>query len=331
MRAVILTKQDRIERTPLKVEEIPTPSPGKEEVLLSVKACGVCRTDLHIVEGELPLPKSPLILGHQVVGIVEKKGELVQELKEGDRVGVPWFYSSCGECKYCKEGRENLCKEAKFTGYHVDGGYAEFMVASKRSVYLLPSKYKDEEIAPLLCGGVIGYRAFKLSGVSSGQRLGLFGFGSSAHIILQLAVSRNIEVYVFTRTHSHRVHAQELGARWVGKAGDIPPHKLDACIIFSPAGWLVPQALRVLDRGGALVLAGIYMTPTPSLDYSLLYEERSIKSVANSTREDVVEFLQTCQEIDFKTSVEVFPLKEANQVLTWLKESRIKASGVLIP
>jgi propanol-preferring alcohol dehydrogenase len=295
-----------------------------------VRACGICHTDLHIVEGELKLPKLPLVPGHQLVGTVDARGAGGMEFREGDRVGVPWLYSTCGECGYCRKGLENLCERARFTGFHADGGYAEAMVAPAAFAYTLPASFSDLEAAPLLCAGVIGYRALRLSNLQPGERLGLYGFGASAHIVLQIARHQGSEVCVFTRAESHRQLARQLGAAWVGAAGEPPPAPLDAAIIFAPAGKLVPVALAALRKGGTLALAGITMSALPEMEYQLLYHERLLRSVANSTREDVRSLLRLAAEIPVRTEIETFQLPEANRALQNLKSSRIHGAGVLV-
>jgi len=330
MKAMVLREAKPIEENPLEMMELARPSPGPDEVLIRIRACGVCHTDLHEVEGDLPLPKLPLIPGHEIAGVVESVGSEVARFREGDRVGVPWLYSTCGKCDFCRRGLENLCENARFTGYHVDGGYAQYVVVPEAFAYRLPQGFSDVEATPLLCGGVIGYRALKLSEVRPGERLGLYGFGSSAHMVIQIARRWGCEVYVFTRSEEHRRHALELGAAWVGGAKDTPPHKLDSSIIFAPAGWIVPEALRVLRKGGTLALAGIHMTPIPEMDYdALLYHERTVRSVANSTRQDVVELLRLAETMQIRTDVQVFPLQEANHVLQLLKRAQIRGTAVL--
>jgi len=329
MRAMVLDKPGTVTGSPLRMQEVPLPSPHSGEIRVQVRCCGVCHTDLHVVEGEIPLPKLPIIPGHQVVGIVEAAGPDVYRLKEGDRVGIPWLHSTCGQCDYCHRGLENLCENAQFTGYHVDGGYAEYLLADESYAYRIPKAFSDENAAPLLCAGVIGYRSYRLSVAHAGSRLGLYGFGASAHLVLQLARHEGCEIYVFTRTQSHRDLATRLGAAWVGSAEDTPPNSLDAAIIFAPAGLLVPQALRVLRRAGTLALAGITMSTIPPIDYSLLYHERIIRSVANSTRKDCREFLQLAAEIPLQTEVQVFNLPQANDALLAMKKSEIRGAGVL--
>lgn len=319
MRAMVFQKPGPVEQSPLKLEEVTLPLPRQGEVRVQVRCCGLCHTDLHTVEGDLPLPRLPLIPGHQIVGIVDALGPGVRTLKEGDRVGIPWLHSTCGQCDYCRRGLENLCNTAQFTGYHVDGGYAEHAVVPEDYAYPIPRIFSDQNAAPLLCAGIIGYRSYRLSGAHPGDRLGLYGFGASAHLVLQFARHLGCEVYVFTRAQSHRDLATQLGAAWTGSAEDTPPHQLDAAIIFAPAGSLVPHALRSLRKGGTLALAGITMTPIPQLDYASLYQERVIRSVANSTRQDAQEFLDLAAAVPLKTEIQVFPLEEANQALQSLK------------
>jgi propanol-preferring alcohol dehydrogenase len=329
MKAMRLNQAQPVETNPLEPVELPAPTPGPGEVRLRVCTCGVCRTDLHIVEGELELPTLPVIPGHQIVGVVERLGEQVAQFREGDRVGVPWLHSTCGQCAFCRRGRENLCESARFTGYHTDGGYAQYVIVSEGFAYPLPRGLTDMAVAPLLCAGVIGYRALRLSDVRPGERLGLFGFGGSAHIVIQIARYWDCDVYVFTRNKEHQRLAQELGAAWVGGVQDEPPNKIQSGIVFAPAGWIVLEALRMLEKGGTLSLAGIYMSPIPEMDYNLLYHERTIRSAANSTREDVRELLRLADEIPLRTEVEVFPLEAANEALQRLKRSEIKGAGVL--
>jgi len=313
------------------MRDLPLPEPGAEEIRLRVRACAVCHTDLHTVEGDLPLPKLPLVPGHQVVGIVDAVGEGVRRFTIGQRVGVPWLYRTCGTCEFCQRGMENLCRQARFTGLHADGGYAEAMVVHQDFAYPIPEIFSDESAAPLLCAGIIGYRALRLSGVRPGERLGMWGFGASAHITLQIARHWGCEVYVFTRGEKHRQLARELGAAWAGSAKDEPPAPVHGGIIFAPAGELVPEALRVLERGGTLALAGVTMTPIPELDYDrLLYWERVVRSVANFTRQDAAEFLQLAAEVPVRTTVQTFPLEAANEALLALKEGRINGAGVLV-
>jgi len=330
MQAMVLKKPGKIEENPLQFQEVPNPEIGLKDILVRVQACGICHTDLHTVEGELPLPKLPLIPGHQIVGIVEKKGTEVRRFNLGDRVGIAWLNSTCGRCEFCQSGRENLCEQAKFTGYHSDGGYAEYTAISENFVYAVPETFSPTEVAPLLCAGIIGYRALRLSEIKPGQRLGLYGFGASAHIVIQIAHYWKCEVYVFTRSPEHQKLALDLGAVWAGKAEQIPEKKLHSSIIFAPAGELVPHALKTLNRGGTLALAGIYMTPIPQLDYMQhLYFEKTLRSVANSTRNDGKQLLKLASEIPIRTQVTIFPLKEANRALQLLKQGKINGAGVL--
>jgi propanol-preferring alcohol dehydrogenase len=294
-----------------------------------VQACGVCHTDLHLVEGEIALPKLPVVPGHQIIGRVDAVGEGVTRLRAGDRVGVPWLYSTCGECEYCLGGLENLCDRARFTGQHVDGGFAEYMVVPAAFAYPIPHGFPDDQAAPLLCAGIIGYRSLQLSEIQSGGRLGLYGFGASAHITIQVARHWGCDVYVFTRSEEHQQHALELGAAWVGQAQDTPPAEIDSAITFAPAGWLVPEVLRVLRKGGTLAINAIYMSPIPEMPYSLLYGERTVRSVTNATRQDGEELLHLAAEIPIYTDVELYPLDEANAVLQRLKQGQIQGAAVL--
>jgi propanol-preferring alcohol dehydrogenase len=316
---------------PLLCEDVPLPEPGPGEVRLRVRACGVCRTDLHTVEGDIPLLKLPVVPGHQVVGVVDKVGEGVESPAPGERVGAVWLARTCGECAACRRGRENLCERAEFTGLHVDGGYAEFMIADARFVFAIPEQLDDAHAAPLLCGGVIGLRALKLSEASPGDTLGLWGFGNSAHVTIQIARHMGCRVFVFTRSEGHREHALELGAEWAGSVDDSPPSAVDAGIVFAPAGEIVPKALRVLAPGGTLALAGIHMSPIPEMPYELLYGERTLRSVANSTREDARELLELAAAIPIETDVVTRPLAEANAALRDLKASRTRGDIVLVP
>lgn len=329
MKAMQLKEVKAVDEDPLELVEISEPDPGPGEVKIKVRTCGVCHTDLHTVEGDLDLPGLPLVPGHEVVGTVEKLGPETGRFEEGDRVGIPWLYSSCEKCKFCKRGMENLCEGPKFTGLHVDGGYEEFMIAKEDFVYPIPENFTDENAAPLLCAGVIGYRSFRLSDVKPGERLGLFGFGASAHIVIQIATALGCEVYVFTRSEEHRQLARELGSAWEGSAKDDPPEKIDSGITFAPAGWVAKEALRVLEKGGTLAINAIHMTPIPELDYELLYYEKNVRSVANVTRRDAREFLKIAEGIEIETEVEVFPLEDANRVLKLLKNSGINGAGVL--
>ncbi|MGB9659333.1 MAG: zinc-dependent alcohol dehydrogenase family protein [Nitrososphaerales archaeon] len=331
MKAMLLYKQTPIEFNPLIQADVEKPTIKEGELLLKVQCCGICRTDLHIIESELPLSKIPIILGHQVVAIVDEVGEGIEGINKGDRVGVPWLYWSCGKCKYCIKGLENLCDNALFTGYSVDGGYAEYMIAKRNFVYEIPENYDDLHAAPLLCGGAVGYRALKLTGLlEKGEgNLGLFGFGSSAHMIAQVALNKGLEIYVFTRGKERQEHALSLGAKWAGAPIDEAPVKLDAAIVFAPAGWVVIEALKKLDKGGRIVMADIYMTSIEKLDYELIWLEKEIKSVANVNPADVREFLIEASKAHVKPDVKTYVLKDANKALNDLKQGKIMGSGVL--
>ncbi len=318
-----------IDRQPLAPIERPIPDPGAGDIRIRVRACGVCHTDLHIVEGDIHHPRLPIVPGHQIVGVVDVRGPAATRFRDGDRVGVPWLYSTCGRCQYCLSGRENLCETARFTGYHVDGGYAEYVIAPEAFAYRLPDGFDELQAAPLLCGGVIGYRAVRLSEIKPGQRLGLYGFGASAHIAIQVARHWGCEVYVFTRSEEHRQHARQLGAAWAGRAEETPPALVDSSIIFAPAGSLVPEALRALRPGGTLALAGITMSPIPQMAYDLMYRERTLRSVANATRRDAEELLSLAAEIPIHTDVEAIPLEQANAALLRVKRSQVNGALVL--
>jgi len=326
---MVLHRPGPAESSPLRLEEVPTPVPAEHQVRVRVACCGVCHTDLHTVEGDLSLPKLPIIPGHQLVGVVDALGPGAHKLKAGDRAGIAWLQWTDGQCGFCRRDLENLCERARFTGYHVDGGYAEYAVVHQDFAYPLPAGFSDEHAAPLLCAGIVGYRAYRISGAKPGDRLGLYGFGASAHLILQLARHQGCEVYVFTRSQAHRDLARELGAAWTGAAEDTPPDPLDASIIFAPAGALVPQALGALRKAGTLALAGITMSAIPQMDYSLLYHERTARSVANSTRQDARDFLALASEVPLKTEVQVFSMEDANQALVAMKRSEIGGAGVL--
>lgn len=329
MKACVLHAPAPVTTNPLQFMDAPVPEPGPTEVRVRVSACGVCRTDLHVVEGELPPRKSAVIPGHQVVGTIEKLGERVTRRKIGERVGIAWLHHTDGTCEYCRSGRENLCDNPRFTGYTDDGGYAEYAIAPEDFVYSLTEKLSDEQAAPLLCAGIIGFRCLRLSGVKAGSRLALYGFGAAAHVAIQVARHWGAEVYAPTRGEKHRQLAKELGAVWVGEAADVPPVKLDAAIIFAPAGELVPPALKALKKGGVLVLGGIHMSPIPSFSYDLLYQERLIRSVANNTRQDGEDFLRIAAEIPVRTQVQIYPLREANRALNDLKSDRVNGAAVL--
>ncbi len=329
MKAMILKELSPIEKEPLKLVDIPMPKIGPKDILIKNTVCGVCHTDLHTVEGDITPRKMPIIPGHEIVGEVHKIGDSATRFKIGDKVGVAWLNSTCGECNFCKNRLENLCASAKFTGYDKDGGYAEYTAISEDFAYPIPENFDDIQASPLLCAGIIGYRAYKLSDAGPNKKLGLYGFGASAHITIQIAKYIGCEVYVFTRSENHKELARELGAIWTGFAEDTPPALMDSSIIFAPTGRLIPEALRVLNKGGTLALAGIYMSPIPEMKYDLLYNEKTIRSVANSTRIDAEELLKYAVDIPIKTEVDVFPLEEANKVLKLLKDSKIKGSAVL--
>jgi len=332
MRAMILEHSANIAAELLRLRDVPVPDPGPGLVLVQVRVCGVCRTDLHIVEGDLPAVKRPIIPGHEVVGVVARVGSGLRDgnIKEGDRVGVAWLQGTCGRCEFCLSRRENLCAQATFTGYCVDGGYAEYLVVPAAFAYPLPSAFTDDEAAPLLCAGIIGYRALRLSGVKPGQRLGLYGFGASAHITIQVARHWGCSVYVCSLREEHRALARGLGAVWVGGAADPPPDKLHGSIIFAPAGELVPPALRALEKGGTLALAGIHMSPIPMIDYDReLFGERTIRSVTANTKQDGLDLLQEAAAIPIRPHTQRFRLEEANQALQMLKAGTISGAGVL--
>jgi len=329
MKACVLRGPAAIETNPLEYAEVATPQPKAGEVLVRVRACGVCRTDLHVIEGELPPRKSPLIPGHQVVGVIEKRGEGARRFAAGARVGIAWLHRTDGTCEYCRAGVENLCDNPMFTGYTVDGGYAEFIVAPEDFTYAIPEGFPDEQAAPLLCAGIIGFRSLRLSGVKRGSRLGFYGFGAAAHVAIQVARHWGVEVFASTRDARHQKLAMELGAAWAGGTFDEPPKKLDAAIVFAPAGEIVPAALKALKKGGTLVLGGIHMSPIPSFSYDLLYQERMIRSVANNTRKDGEDFLRVASEIPIRTRIQIFPLSEADRVLNALKNDAIPGAAVL--
>jgi len=330
MKAMILNKTSLIENNPLEMVEIAEPHPKAGEILIRVKVCGICRTDLHIVEGEITPTIMPVIPGHQIVGVVEMAGEGVKRFKKGDRVGVPWLHKTCGVCKYCRRGDENLCENALFTGFSVNGGYAMYAVAHEDFSYPIPDDFPDIQAAPLLCAGIIGYRALRLSEVKKGERLGLYGFGASAHIAIQVALHWGCEVYAFTKSDEHKELARKMGAVWVGNVEDISPKMMHRAIIFAPAGEIIPIALEKLEKGGTLALAGIYMTQIPPMNYEKhLFYEKKIRSVTASTRKDAEELLSYASEIPIRTNVETFPLEDANKALQTLKDSRIRGSGAL--
>jgi len=326
MKAMVLERAG----VPLKLGDVDVPRPELERVLIKVRACGVCRTDLHVYDGDLTEPKLPLILGHEIVGTVVETGVRVEGLSKGQRVGVPWLGWTCGSCSYCMSGQENLCDRAAFTGYQIDGGYAEYTVAYSRYCFPIPEGYSDAEAAPLLCAGLIGYRSLRMAG--DGRRIGLYGFGAAAHIIAQVARYQGREVYAFTRPGDSegQSFARALGAVWAGDSDTLPPEQLDAAVIFAPVGSLVPMALRAVVRGGVVVCAGIHMSEIPAFSYDLLWEERVVRSVANLTRQDGIEFFQVAPKVPVRTMVETFPLSEANEALNRLRSGRIQGAAVLV-
>jgi propanol-preferring alcohol dehydrogenase len=325
MKAMVLGKPC----TALVLKDVPVPQISSEHILIKVHACGVCRTDLHIVDGELPSPKLPLIIGHEIAGEVVTIGDKVTKFKIGDRVGVPWLGYTCGKCKYCLSGKENLCEKPKFTGYTIDGGYSEFTSAYEKYCFKLPNQYDFIDAAPLLCAGLIGYRSYKMTGEP--EKIGIYGFGGAAHIITQIAVHQGKKVYAFTKKGDK--HGQEfalkLGAFWAGDSNELPPEKLDASIIFAPVGALVPAALKALDKGGIVVCGGIHMSDIPSFPYNLFWEERVIRSVANLTRDDGEELMKLAPEVPVKTEVQVYKLENANDALKDLREGRVRGAAVL--
>lgn len=329
MKASVLRAPAAVATNPLAWMDVPRPDPAPGQVLVRVHACGVCRTDLHIVEGELPPRKSPVVPGHQIVGVVAQAGSEAKRFRSGDRVGIAWLHHTCGVCEYCRAGKENLCDRADFTGYTVDGGYAQYALAEEAFAYPIPDGFADIAAAPLLCAGIIGYRCLRLSGIETGGRLGLYGFGAAAHVAIQVARYWGVEVFAFTRDLRHRQLAMELGAVWAGNSSDAPPQELDAAIVFAPAGELVIDGLRALKKGGTLALGGIHMSAIPPIDYQWLYHERVIRSVANNTRQDGKEFLQLAATIPIHTETQQFPMSEANAALKALKNDAIRGAAVL--
>ena len=327
---MLLNKFAPIDQSPLELSDVPKPEPGAEDILIRINVCGLCHTDLHTIEGELSDVNLPIIPGHQIVGNVEKMGNKASRFREGDRVGVAWLYSTEDDCKYAQQGKENLCDNACFTGYHANGGYAEYIVIPEKFAYAIPSIFSDQEAAPLLCAGIIGYRALRLSEIKPGQRLGLIGFGASAHVAIQVAIYWGCEVFVFSRSKEHRELARKLGASWTGTLNENPPVKLNSIVNFTPAGPTVLDGMRLLDKGGTQALAGIYMSSIPEMDYvKYLYHERTLRSVANATRQDGNELLEIAAEIPIKTTTQIFPLEEANKALQLLKASKIDGAAVL--
>jgi len=331
MRGMVLSKSAEIHSDPLRMTELPDPQPGPGEVRLSVRCCGICRTDLHVIEAELPPEKRPVVPGHQIVGVVDALGEGSKRFKIGQRVGVAWLRSTCACCDWCRSGRENLCDSARFTGYHADGGYADLAVVHENFAYELPESLEDAEAAPLLCAGIIGYRALERSDLPAGGRLGIVGFGSSAHVVLQIARHRGCEVYVATRGEDHRRLARELGAAWVGESMADVPAKVDSAILFAPVGKLVPPMLESLKKGGTLAIAGIYLSDIPALDYEKhLFYERTIRSVTANTRSDGCRLLAEAAAAGVRPRVVRYPLLSANRALQDLKDDRISGTGVLM-
>jgi propanol-preferring alcohol dehydrogenase len=329
MKAQLLRQPAPVTESPLALADVPRPEPGPDDVLVEVRRCGVCHTDLHVVEGELPDPRLPLIPGHEIVGVVAGAGARVTRFKMGDRVGIPWLHEACGVCGFCQRGQENLCETARFTGYTADGGYAEYATVPQDYAVPIPDRFSDEEAAPLLCAGIVGYRSLRLSDLQPGERLGIFGFGASGHIALQVARHWECEVVVFTRSADHQRHARELGAAWTGQAQDEPPAPLDRAIIFAPAGWLVPLALGHLRKGGTLCINAIHTSPIPEMPYALLWHERTIRTVANATRRDAEEFMPLAAAISIHTDTQAFDLDDANRALRLLKDSAINGAAVL--
>jgi propanol-preferring alcohol dehydrogenase len=328
---MLLRRQAPIHARPLEPAELPPPVPGPGELLVRVHVCGICRTDLHVIEGELPPRRLPLVPGHQVVGTVQGLGPGAQRFRPGDRVGIAWLRHTCGVCAFCRAGAENLCEASRYTGWHEDGGYAELTLVPGAFAYAIPAVFADRDAAPLLCAGIIGYRALRRSEVPPGGRLGLYGFGSSAHVVLQLARHRGCEVFVATRGAGHRALARRLGAAWVGETFDPMPAPLDAAIVFAPAGEIVPAALRAVRKGGRVALAGIYMTPVPALTYDVhLFHEKTLTSVEANTRADGEELLREAAAIPIRPAVTAFPLEAANEALIRLAEDRIDGTGVLV-
>jgi propanol-preferring alcohol dehydrogenase len=330
MKAMVLEKSGRVETSPLRWMELPDPQPGPGEVRLKVRCCAICRTDLHVIEEELPPQKRPVTPGHQIVGIVDRLGQGCRRLRIGQRIGVAWLRHTCGECGFCKSGRENLCESSRFTGYHADGGYAEYAVVPEDYAYEIPDAFSDVDATPLLCAGIIGYHALKRSNLPRGGALGIYGFGSSAHVVIQIARHRDCPVYVVTRGEGHRELARQMGAAWVGEDAAEMPVNVDSAIIFAPAGELVPPALEALKKGGTLALAGIYMTPIPQLDYEKhIFYEMTIASVTSNTRADGRELLAEAAEIPIRPHTTRYALTDANRALQDLKSDRISGTGVL--
>jgi len=331
MRAMLLEDIAPVTSNPLKLADVPDPEPGPGEVRVRVRCCAICRTDLHVIEGDLPKARMPIIPGHQIVGVVDKLGPGCRRLGLGQRVGIAWLRHTCGGCKFCAAGRENLCESQRFTGYHADGGYAEMAVVPEDFAYAIPEAFSDVDATPLLCAGIIGYAALRRSQLRDGGTLGIYGFGSSAHVVIQIAQHRGCDVYVVTRGEKHRQLAREMGAVWVGERAQDMPVNVDSAIIFAPAGELVPPALVALEKGGTLALAGIYMTPIPEMDYEkYVFYERNIHSVTANTREDGRELLAEAAEIPIRPHVTKYALQQANRALNDLKDDKINGTGVLM-
>lgn len=326
MRAMLLDEAG----AKLRQTDVPIPVPAEEQVLLRVKACGICRTDLHVMDGDLPNPKYPLILGHEIVGVVVDKGDYVEQFYVGQRLGVPWLGHTCGTCRFCLSGRENLCDVALFTGYNLDGGFSEYTLVDQRYCFALPEIYSDAEAAPLLCAGLIGYRALVAAG--DAKRLGIYGFGAAAHIITQVAKAQGREVYAFTKPGdaAGQHFAMQMGANWAGDSDFSPPQEMDAAIIFAPVGALTPQALRNVTKGGKVICAGIHMSDIPAFPYSILWGERTVCSIANLTRRDAEEFLDLAPKLGIKTEVQTFPLELANEAIDQLRQGKINGAAVLV-
>jgi alcohol dehydrogenase, propanol-preferring len=326
MKAMVLEEQGK----PLILKDIPVPVPNDDQILIKINSCGVCRTDLHILDGELKHPKLPLVMGHEIVGEVVQTGKNVKDIKTGDIVGVPWLGYTCGKCRYCKSGKENLCDNAKFTGYTIDGGYAEYTAADMRYCFKIPSHYSTAEAAPLLCAGLIGFRSYRMCG-DDFKSLGIYGFGAAAHIIAQIAVHQGKKVFAFVKKgdDAAKKFALSLGVHWAGDSDTMPPEKLDAAIIFAPAGMLVPQALKATDKGGTVVCGGIHMSNIPEFEYSLLWEERILRSVANLTREDGFQLMKIAPQVPVKTHIKEYLLEDANEALKDLREGRLSGAAVL--
>ncbi len=329
MKAQRLHQPANIETNPLRLDDIPRPTLSPGELMVQVHVCGLCHTDLHVIEGELSNPALPLVPGHQIVGTIVEIAEGVTRFRVGARAGIPWLHHTCGVCQFCRSGQENLCENAKFTGYTAQGGYAEYTTISEDFAVPLPDGFSDTGAAPLLCAGIVGYRSLKLSDLQPGERLGIYGFGSSGHICAQVARYWGCEVYAFTRSAKHRQHALELGAIWTGQAQDDPPHKLDRSIIFAPAGWIVPLALGNLRKGGTLCINAIHMSDLPQMPYNRLWHERTIRTVANATRRDAEEFLALAAQIPVRTEIELFDFEDANQALQKMKHSEVHGTAVL--